>query len=80
MKTALTIIIVVSTLLLYFLNRENKQLRKQNLEYVNKIALLENEKKVCNGALYKYERSNALFFEKYRDCGVKLERIFKQIE
>jgi hypothetical protein len=80
MKTALILLIVISSILLYFSDREKRQLREQNFEYASKIALLENEKKTCNTVIYRYETANALFFERHRDCGVKLNRILKQVE
>jgi hypothetical protein len=80
MKTALIITIIISSILLYFSDREKRQLKEQNLKYINKITLLENEKSSCNVALYKYEMANALFFERYRNCGVKLNHILEQVK
>lgn len=64
----------------YYLNKEVKTLRKQNMKYVVLVDSLRIEQLSCNINLGRYEVAQNLFFEEYRECGEKYDSIVSKLE
>lgn len=82
-QTSQPLLIVLSLVIMMFLfivNKENNRLNESNKKYVHQLDSLTERIHKQSEELYIYETAGAMFFEKYRDCGVKYNKMLSNVK
>jgi preprotein translocase subunit YajC len=82
-QTAHPLLIILSLVIMIFLfivNKENNKLNDSNKKYIHKIDSLTEIIHKQGEEIYIYETANAMFYEKHRDCGVKLNKMLLNVK
>jgi hypothetical protein len=78
-----SILIFTSILLLFFcylLNRDIKNLRKENFQLVYQLDSIKNENFINYTNYHRYEIAASTLTTEFKECGKKFDKILDQLE